>query len=271
MGHIAFTVDVDRDVNQAVEGRTAAVSRGEKGDPGYRFDSSLRGLEILTSMFDDLDLSATFFVEGETAENITPHLEKRLQGHEIACHGYGHEDLTGQETGLCLTEEELRKVLKKSRETVERELMREPAGFRAPYLHINDLVLDELEGEFAYDSSLVRSMEGNTIRPYQIRKRLVEMPIAMVEDERGGKMYSYLWPLLEGTRTLSDYFHLLDRFEEGLLVLATHSWHIVETFTRGKLDSQDVINNVRMLREIIGHCRDKGFHFTTLERYLPKI
>ncbi len=270
MGYVAFTVDVDRDVNEAVEGSTAAVSRGERG-LGYRFSSSLEGVEVLISMFDDLGLSSTFFLEGETAENMSPLLLNRLGRHEVASHGYSHEDLTGQTTGVTLSKGELRAVLEKGRESLEKELGKKPKGFRAPYLHINNTVLDELERMFVYDSSLVMPMVEGTVSPYWIREDLIEMPIAITEDERGDNMYSYLWPLLEGDRGLSDYLHIVDKFEEGLLVLATHSWHIVETFGGGKLDSQDVSNNLKMLREIVDYCRDAGFRFTTLEDYLSVV
>ena len=56
MRRLCFTVDLDRDVNDAVIGRSAAISmdRGQGTEP--RFSSSEKGAGIIMDLMDDLGM-----------------------------------------------------------------------------------------------------------------------------------------------------------------------------------------------------------------------
>lgn len=270
MRFAAFTLDVDRDVNLPQEGREAAVCRAQEGDCAPRFTSSLRGLELLVEMLDDLGVRGTFFMEAETAENIArkvdlPHL---LADHEIAAHGYGHEDLTGESTKVPMEQCDIEAVLDRSLSSVERSCGHRPVGFRAPYLHVNDVVIEAVGSKgFLYDSSIVKPIKDGKIGAYRHSNGLFEVPLAQGKDVRGKKIQSYLWPLHEGKRAPTDFKHLLSQYEEGILVLADHSWHVVETYA-GHRSEESVMHSVSDVREVLRSALDHGIEFMTLETYV---
>ncbi len=116
-------------------------------------------------------------------------------GHELACHGWYHEDATE------LTSGEETEILGRSIEAIAQRTGAPPAGYRAPYwaLNASTLALVEAAG-FRYDSSLM----ADDYHPYRIRHGdrhsvaegtvwgepgdLVEVPVYWALDD---------WPLFE--------------------------------------------------------------------------
>lgn len=136
-------------------------------------------------------VKATFFILGEVAQWY-PDLIREIacQGHEIACHGMYHRDLT------LYSPQEFSKELVQSRKILEKLAGRPVIGFRAPRLIITDWLPKVLiEQGFAYDSSVCpsRKIQGKykgqsqaPLNPYRIDKSsllikgrddFVEMPI----------------------------------------------------------------------------------------------
>lgn len=112
-------------------------------------DNTLRILDML----DEFALRATFFVLGWVAERL-PALVKEIhrRGHEIACHGYGHQLI------YRLSPQEFRKDVSRAKNILE-GLCGEPVqGYRAPSYSITAKslwALDVLVEEgFSYDSSI---------------------------------------------------------------------------------------------------------------------
>lgn len=133
---LIFTVDLDRDVNVPVKGHIEArsIDRGFGDDP--RFSSSEIGLRLITDLLDDINIKATFFVEGRTAESIDC---SYIYGHTIGLHGYDHEDLLGKYTGIKLDAARITKILEKGTIAVT-DRISHPKCFRAPYMAINEIV-----------------------------------------------------------------------------------------------------------------------------------
>ena len=126
-------------------------------------------------------------------------------------------------------------------------------------------MMDSLkEHRFRYDSSVVQELRDGSIRPYITGNGLPEVPIASARDERGKKIVGYLWPLHEGKRPIADYLRMVDGFNDGLLVLATHSWHLVENYCNGQQCELDVQKGTADLRTLITHSLDSGVEFVTL-------
>jgi peptidoglycan/xylan/chitin deacetylase (PgdA/CDA1 family) len=269
MRSAAFTVDVDRDVNLAERGRYDAISKGHAScDTSPRFYSSGRGLKLTVELLDEMGIKGTFFLEGDTLRAISRSLDVRsmLAGHEVASHGICHEDLTGEETGICLTGPEVKQVIEDGANIIEDICGRRPQGFRAPYQHIDGTALDILaETGFAYDSSLTAQVTDGKVAPWHLDNGLLEIPVASGKDAQGKKMVSYLWPMHEGKRTPADYVHLASGIRSGILVLATHSWHFTETYGRGILDQVDVTKGLGDLRKVLEGTMDTGMRFTALE------
>ena len=266
MRYAAFTVDVDRDVNEPRAGSVDAVC---KGSSAPRYSSTHEGLDLLLDMLERLGIQATFFMEGETAEVLSHDVDLKdlLRGHEVAAHGYAHEDLTGESTGIVPSEQWLDAIIGRSLTTLEDLMGVRIAGFRAPYQHINDGVAEVLRRRgLVYDSTLFAEATCG-LRPYRLSSGLVEVPLAQGRDRNGRRMQSYLWPLHEGRRTEEDYLHLLSQYNEGLFVLADHSWHVVESLT-GHRDEGRAREEIGKIEHVLQGALDRGIEFLTLERYL---
>ena len=106
----------------------------------------------LLQLFDELKIKATFFTLGWVAERC-PDLIKRIvnEGHELACHGYGHARATEQ------SRKEFHEDVVKAKQLLEDISGVKVHGYRAPSFSVNDTnrwVFDELrEMEFLYSSS----------------------------------------------------------------------------------------------------------------------
>ncbi|MGD0056745.1 MAG: polysaccharide deacetylase family protein [Methanomassiliicoccales archaeon] len=266
-----MTIDVDRDVNLAEKGRIGGVSREKGGKTSPRFRSAAKGLKMIASILDDLGIQGTFFIEAETANELSKTVDLRglLRSHEIAAHGIVHEDLTGADTGIKLSAQQIEEVAVGSSSALKSLLKRRPVGFRAPYLHIDLAVLQALAQEgYLYDSSIVRRQNRGEVYPYRVFGPLVEAPISSGSDKEGKKIVSYLWPLHERERNVRDYERMVSRFSSGLLVLATHSWHMVENYKDGVLAEKKVAENMNWVRTIIQGAIDRGIEFMTIEEYI---
>jgi peptidoglycan/xylan/chitin deacetylase (PgdA/CDA1 family) len=268
---VAFTVDVDRDVNLACQGQACSISKEREGSSSPRFTSSARGLNSLLEVLRDTGVKGTFFWEGRCAEIISRDLDliALMKGHEVGLHGYDHEDFSGQETGVVLGVAQVREVLEKTEGALDRVFGRERRGFRAPYQRMSAPLLAELiERRYLYDSSDTVRLEKGAVRPYRKDGGLPEAPVCWSLDRQGKRIVSYLWPFHEGKRQIEDYLDLLDGFEDGLLVLATHSWHPVESYGGGLRCEEDVLKGMADLRRLIEHGQETGAVFVGLADHL---
>lgn len=267
----AFTVDVDRDVNLPVYGKKQALSKCHDGDrEEIRFGSSMQGLTLMIEILEEVGIKATFFLEGDTLLHIARNMDVRelLSRHEVACHGVCHEDITGESTGVPLTDLELEQMIGDGRDILRKVFARDPVGFRAPYQHIDQRALNLLERKgFLYDSSMTRPFneEDGGLRPWKVSGDLLEMPLAQGKDERGKRIVSYLWPMHEGKRAPEEYIRMAAGMRSGVLVLATHSWHVAETYDRGVLSQSLVNSNLVNLRQVLDGARAQGWEFLALE------
>lgn len=107
---------------------------------------------ILT-LLDEFGIKATFFVLGWVAERV-PCLVKEIhaKGHEIACHGYGHELI------YSIGPDAFREDIRRSKQILEQQCGEMVHGYRAPSYSITgksmwalDILIEE---GFSYDSSI---------------------------------------------------------------------------------------------------------------------
>ena len=106
-------------------------------------------------------IPSTWFVPGHTLVTYPDDTEKILAGgHELACHGWYHEDFSE------LPGEEQAAILERSVEAVRRAAGAPPKGFRAPYWALGRETLElVLRAGYEYDSSLM----ADDYRPYRVR------------------------------------------------------------------------------------------------------
>lgn len=271
MREFAFTVDLDRDVNEARKGEINSISRdcGQGCQPRHR--SSADGLRLLVELLDELGMKATFFAESWTLSKISG-AKSLLHGHEVASHGVQHEDLTAQNTERPLNDDQLHSILRQSRDEIKDIIGHNPLGFRAPYMHIDERVIGHLATlGFRYDSSYTCPIKNGAIKPFYLPCGLCEFPVASTLDKDGKKMMSYFWPMHEGKRQVGDYLQLIDSFEEGILVTATHTWHICESLVSGRLSKEAINQNILSLRCILEYAQDSGMRCGTLASRLDVV
>ena len=256
MKKLCFTVDVDRDVNECVRGRADAVS---KGSDTARFTSSEKGTNILLAMLDSMGIKATFFAEATTLDNIDVSLGKN----EVAMHGLDHEDMTGEVSGIRLTDEGLIRIFEESHTIIKDRTGKAPKGFRAPYMRTDERITAMLPSfGILYDSSLYAPV-GRTMHPYAVNG-ITEVPVPSGTDAAGNRMTAYLWPMHEGKRTPDDYIRMASAVEEGVFVIATHSWHMAETRSGGIMDAAEIKKNCDNVSRIITALLDSGFKATRI-------
>ena len=257
-GRFYFSVDLDRDVNVPVAGSVAAGSLDRGSGTSPRWSSAERGLGILLDVLDDVGLKATFFVEGRTAETIDC---SRVSGHAVGFHGYDHEDLSGEGTGVRLSREEVGDVLRRGFEAVSDNVSR-PVCFRAPYMVFDPGAVSLLPGMgIRADSSEYRF---GGCGPYDTGLGVVEYPVPKSRDASGKPIAAYLWPMHEGRRGPKDYVDMaagMDTF-----ALATHTWHMCERRDGGVMDPSDQRLNAGRVREVLTGVLDLGFSPTVICR-----
>ena len=258
---LCFTVDLDRDVNEPVMGSAAAGSRDRGSGNAPRFDSCGKGALLLAEMLDDLDIRATFFAEARALHRSGAF--RSLAGNEVALHGLDHEDFSGDKTGIHLDEGDMRDIVERSISLIRDCVGYQPKGFRTPYMNVSDQLMAFLpEYGIRYDSSYYAYLEG-AMHPYRLENGLIEIPVPKGNDGSGA-ITSYLWPMHEGTRRPEDFIAFAERMEEGTFVLATHSWHICETYSSGILGDDEVRRNIGNIRTILEALMDDGFAVRTM-------
>jgi polysaccharide deacetylase family protein (PEP-CTERM system associated) len=109
--------------------------------------------ERLLDILDYADVRATFFVLGWVAER-QPGLVQEIhaRGHELACHGYGHQMISR------LTPQEFAEDVKRAKKVIEDIAGTRVIGYRAPTFSVTRQTLWSLEvlmeAGFRYDSSI---------------------------------------------------------------------------------------------------------------------
>jgi len=109
--------------------------------------------ERLLDTLDEAATAATFFVLGWVAERHAGLVRKIAErGHEVACHGYGHQMITK------LTRSEFAEDVKRAKATIEDAAGTPTIGYRAPTFSVVRETLWSLdvlsEAGFQYDSSI---------------------------------------------------------------------------------------------------------------------
>ncbi len=217
-------------------------------------------------------IPATWFVPGHTMETFPETIDAILAGgHELACHGWYHEDFAE------LPADEERALVERCAVAVEVRTGSRPAGWRAPYWSLGERSLDAVTAAgFVYDSSLM----ADDYRLYRVRRgdrhstadgttfghegRLVEVPVYWGLDdwpqfepapERGRDGLAAPSRVLEVWTDELRYAH--EHATGGLLTITMHP----ECIGRG--------SRMAMLERFIETARSLvGVEFDRLDRYV---
>jgi len=191
------------------------------------------GVPRILELLDQYDVKGTFFVPGWDAEHYQDSIKEITEaGHEIAAHGYLHENFSE------LTPEEEGKIFKKSHKILTDVAGRPPRGFRAAAYGrpISPRTLSFcLDMGYIYDSSFMDDDE-----PYQVRiegklVNMLEIP--------------WTWPL-------NDISFMSPPFSSGMaLVLPQRKPQWILDLWKEEFDS--LYEKVRFF-DLVIHPRDMG-------------
>ncbi|WP_019120921.1 polysaccharide deacetylase family protein [Brevibacillus massiliensis] len=234
----------------------AYMSRGE-------FGAEVAAPRLL-KLFEKYNIKTTWCIPGHTVDTFTDICKEVVaQGHEVAHHGYVHENPTP------LSYEQEEKVLLMGLESLDRIGVK-PRGYRSPYWDFSPNTLSLLEKYgFQYDSSLM----GNDLHPYRPRPvevhadkanvfgpayNIVEIPVSWYLDDF--PQMEYLTGGQEGMRPTRDIFdrwasifdYACDQLDGACYVLTTHPQTIGRAHT------------IQMLEKLIQYMESRGAWFATL-------
>ena len=74
----------------------------------------------------------------------------------------------------------------------------------------------------------------------------------------------------EGKRSPADYIKMASKVRSGALVLATHSWHISETYGQGMLSQDSIKSNLQNVRAVLEGTMAHGMDFITLQALVSR-
>lgn len=201
------------------------------GYPLRVVNNTLRSLDML----DSAGVKATFFVLGWVAEKC-PALVREIhqRGHEVACHGYGHELV------YRIGPDRFRQDIRKARNILEEITSEKVQCYRAPSYSITkdslwafDILIEE---GFTYDSSIfpvlhdIYGIPGARRFPYEVMTEngaIREFPLSTIELAGyrlpvAGGGYLRLYPLWLTRRAISH----INNKEKQPAIVYFHPWEI---------------------------------------------
>jgi peptidoglycan/xylan/chitin deacetylase (PgdA/CDA1 family) len=259
---VCLTVDYDAISLWLMLGSTGAqsISRGEFGVTD--------GTPRLLDAFDRLGITTSWFIPGSTAAQYPDSVAAVASaGHEIANHGYLHENFAA------LPIDEARSAILRANEVLERVTGKRPVGVRLPGSDLDgrclELVCDE---RFLYDSSLCGGYRAywarscDTFDESQFLHHgepldLVELPFHYsITDFSHFEINAALGlpAAMPNPRQLEEVWRdelddLVTREPDGFLMMVVHP----QVIGRG--------SRMAMLERVIRYALDSGFRFVTAE------
>ncbi len=209
-----------------------SISDGvRRGDPPVKLSHAEFGVRVgaprILELLASRGVASTWFVPGHTLETFPDSTAAILAGgHELACHGWFHEDFA------TLQRDEERELIERCVAAVERVTGSRPAGWRAPYWSLGGSSLELIAAAgFGYDSSLM----ADDYRLYRVRQGdrhsvtegtrfgpegpLVEVPVSWALDD-----WPHFEPSASGDRDgLSAPSKVLEIWTEELRYAWTHA------------------------------------------------
>jgi peptidoglycan/xylan/chitin deacetylase (PgdA/CDA1 family) len=238
---VALSFDCDHETFELGAG-SEAIGRLGWGEFGRRV-----GVPRILSMLERHGVKASFFMPAVCAL-IDPDEPRRIRdrGHEIALHGYIHEN-----TSL-LDETTERDLMLRARDIIARAAGADPVGFRAAHwdLSLSTLAIVKEMG-LAYDSSMMADDSCYELVLDGTPSGIVEIPVDWVRDDAVYLLFNRnppTRPLLSPDDVLAIFRRELDMAidEGGLFQLDLHPFVI------------GYRSRIFILDEIIRHAKARG-------------
>ncbi|MDD2541021.1 MAG: DUF3473 domain-containing protein [Desulfuromonadaceae bacterium] len=241
---------------------------------------------LILDMLDEFSLRATFFVLGWVAERL-PALVKEIhcRGHEIACHGYGHQLI------YRLSPQEFRDDISKAKKILENICGEQVKGYRAPSYSITtkslwalDILLEE---GFSYDSSIfpithdIYGIPGGKRFPHEISThagKIQEFPISTFSLKAGG--WQSQLPIAGGgylrlipAALVAWAIHAINTREKQPVMVYFHPWELDPQQPRIKAGLKSCFRhylNLERMELKVRHLLD-NFHFSSAQEVLNQV
>jgi peptidoglycan-N-acetylglucosamine deacetylase len=243
---VCLSFDVDNESLWRETPLPVPLSQGEYG--------ATTGLPRILELLDRYHVPASFYIPAMSAilhPEMTTNILKH-QGHEIAVHGWVHEELSM--VGDAAKEEQL---LKQSIEYLTHATGKRPVGFRAPSWEFSPYTLDIIRKlGFLYDSSMMAMDEPYEVLSHGQATGLIELPIGWIADD-----YPYYEPDAAGSMPVpEDVFKIYKAefdgaYADGTMFILTMHPHITGHRSR-----------IAQLDNLIAYMKSKpGVWFATLQ------
>jgi peptidoglycan/xylan/chitin deacetylase (PgdA/CDA1 family) len=243
---VCLSFDVDNESLWRETPLPVPLSQGEYG--------ATTGLPRILELLARYRVPASFYIPAMSAmlhPEMIPNILKE-QGHEIAVHGWVHEELSI--VGDAAKEEQL---LKQSMEYLTHATGKRPVGFRAPSWEFSPHTLDIIRKlGFLYDSSMMAMDEPYEVLSHGQATGLIELPIGWIADD-----YPYYEPDAGGSMPVPENVFKIYKAEfdgayaDGTMFILTMHPHITGHRSR-----------IVQLDNLIAYMKSKpGVWFATLQ------
>ncbi|TAL69560.1 MAG: DUF3473 domain-containing protein [Bacteroidetes bacterium] len=248
----------------------------KKGKEKEYIENLYRNVRIILELLESKKIKATFFVLGKLAENV-PEIVKevKIRGHEIACHGYQHKNITE------MKKDEFKKDLELSLNAIFSSCGVIPIGFRAPNFSINKNNIWALnilkEFGFIYDSSIypVKYYSGFGRKEISMSgfvhdSGIVEIPLSCAD------LFHFRLPCSGGAyfRFIPfDIFKFLLRkinSHNRNFIFYIHPWELLNSLPKNGINSLSKIRkfyNINKIEKRLNALIEE-FEFCSIEEYL---
>ncbi len=257
MKHILLTFDLEE--------FDAPLEFGGEISKDEQFEISKQGLFSILELLSKYNIQATLFTTANFAKHYPETVKDISKNHEIACHGYFHNDSYFKDLSkIPLAKKEIEKIISKK-----------ILGFRAPRFEIKDISKLSDFG-FSYDSSINPTfVPGRYMNLFQKRKihqigNITEVPLSTLPVVR----LPNLWLTFKNfPLSYSKTFTKLNFISSDYTLLVFHPWEFAD-LTNAKIPffmktkhSKKLLNK---LEEYIIYLKKKGYVFSTIWDYLLK-
>ncbi len=219
----------------------SALSRGGYGDR--------QGMPRILEMLDVHGVKGTFFTPGWVAEKYgSTVMEIHNKGHEIAYHGYLHEEV------LNISFEEESANMDRSEKIIEHITGRKPVGHRAPGGIMHPFTLDMIHKRgYIYSSNLGDCDKAYCHKVDGKEVGLIELPIDPICDDTSYYFFSLNAPVRRG---IASARKMVEIWKDEFDGLAEEGDKVLSLVITPQLTGRT--SRINAVGEFIGYMKTKG-------------
>ena len=228
----------------------SAMSRGAYGPR--------QGIPRILAMLDSHKVKGTFFTPGWVAEKYESIVKEISDsGHEIAYHGYLHEEVMG------ISRDEEEKNMIKSESIIERITGKKIVGHRAPGGAMHPFTVEMIgKRGYLYSSSL-RDCDNAYLHQAKdvAQKAVVELPIDSIFDDATYYFFSLNSPVRRG---IASARYMVNIWKDEFDGLAAEGDKVISLIMHPQLSGRT--SRVNAISEFVGYMKSRGAWIATSQQ-----